>query len=51
MTLCQLVMLFVAEQTTRFRGEKSRGDDGADRAGLELALPALDGGPVQTIPH
>jgi SRSO17 transposase len=51
MTLCQLVMLFVAEQTTRFRGEKSGGDDGADRAGLELALPALDGGPVQTIPH
>jgi SRSO17 transposase len=51
MTLCQLVMLFVAEQTTRFRGEKSGGDDGADRAGLKFALPALAGGPVQTIPH
>ena len=51
MTLCQLAMLFVAEQTTRFRREKSGGDDGADRAGLELALPPLAGGPVQTIPH
>lgn len=51
MTPCQLVMLFVAGQTTRFRGEKSGGDDGADGAGLELALPALAGGPVQTIPH
>jgi SRSO17 transposase len=51
MTLCQLVMLFVAEQTTRFRGGKSGGDDGADRAGLELALPSLAGGSLQTIPH
>ena len=51
MTLCQLVMLFVAEQTTRFRGEKSGGDDGADSAGHEPALPTLDGGPVQTVPH
>jgi SRSO17 transposase len=51
MTLCQFVMLFVAEQTTRLRGEKYRTDDGADDTGLESALPALDGGPLQTVPH
>jgi SRSO17 transposase len=51
MTLCQLVMLFVAEQTTRLRGEKSRGDDGANRAGLEPAVPTLAGGPMQEVPH
>jgi SRSO17 transposase len=48
MILCQLVMLFVAEQTDRLRGgEKSAGDDGADRAGLEPAVPTLAGGPLQ----
>jgi SRSO17 transposase len=41
MILCQVVMLFVAEQTTRLRGEKSGPDDGADGAGLEPGLPAL----------
>jgi SRSO17 transposase len=51
MTLCQFVMLFVAEQTTRLRGEKYRSDHGADDTGLESALPALDGGPLQTVPH
>jgi SRSO17 transposase len=32
MTLCQLTLLFAAEQTDRLRGEKSRRDDRADRA-------------------
>jgi SRSO17 transposase len=51
MILCQLVMLFVAEQTNRLRGEKYRGDDGADSAGLEPVVPTLAGGPLQTISH
>jgi SRSO17 transposase len=41
MILCQLVMLFVAEQTTRLRGEKPGVDDGADGPGVEHDLPAL----------
>jgi SRSO17 transposase len=41
MILCQAVMLFVAEQTTRLRGEKSTPDDGADRPRPERRLPAL----------
>jgi SRSO17 transposase len=41
MILCQAVMLFVAEQTTRLRGEKPTADDGADGAGVERRLPAL----------
>jgi SRSO17 transposase len=41
MTLCQGVLLFAAEQTGRLRGEKSRGDDRADRAGVEYAVPVL----------
>lgn len=45
MILCQAVMLFVAEQTTRLRGEKPEADvdDGADGAGVERGLPALAG--------
>ena len=43
MILCQIVMLFVAEQTTRLRGEKSAPDDGADGPGLERHLPARAG--------
>lgn len=45
MILCQAVMLFVAEQTTRLRGEKSEADadDGADGAGVERGLSALAG--------
>ena len=39
--LCQAVMLFVAEQTTRLRGEKSRVDDGADGACAERGVPAV----------
>jgi len=49
MTLCQLVMLFIAEQTTRLRGEKSRGDDGANRAGIEHAVPRVAPRPLQTV--
>ena len=44
MTLCQLVMLFVAERTTRLRGEKCGAvgaDHGADGAGPEHAVPLL----------
>jgi len=41
MILCQTMMLFVAEQTNRLRGEKSGVDDGADGPGLEPRLPTL----------
>jgi len=41
MILCQAVLLFVAEQTGKLRGEKSGADDGADRSGAEHRLPAL----------
>jgi SRSO17 transposase len=41
MTLCQLVLLFAAEETGRLRGEKSRGDGGADGAGVEHAVPRV----------
>ncbi len=47
MILCQLVMLFIAEQTARLRGEKPARDDRADGAGLEHPVPALDGAPLQ----
>lgn len=43
MILCQLVMLFVAEQTTRLRGKKSGTDDGANRPGVEHGLPTMAG--------
>jgi SRSO17 transposase len=44
LALCQVVMLFIAEQTTRLRGEKSGpvgADDGADRTGAQRRLPRL----------
>jgi len=47
MILCQAVMLFVAEQTDRLRGEKSQPDDGADGKGVEHGLPALAGAQTQ----
>ena len=46
MTLCQVVMLFLAGQTTRLRGEKPGPlgvDDGADGAGPQRAVPGLAG--------
>ena len=53
MILCQLVLLFVAEQTDRLRGEKSgtlRVDDGTDGAGPQHPLPPLAGMPPPEIP-
>ena len=47
MTLCQLVLLFAAEQTDRLRGEKPRGDDRANGAGVEHALPRVARPPLQ----
>lgn len=41
MILCQAVLLFVAEQTDKFRGEKTRVDDGADCPGAEHYLSAM----------
>jgi hypothetical protein len=38
MILCQVVLLFVAEQTGRLRGGKSGGDDGAGGPGVERGL-------------
>lgn len=49
MILCQLVMTFVAEQTTRLRGEKSGADHGADRPGIERGLSPLAPTPPQII--
>jgi len=46
MTLCQLVLLFAAEQTGRLRGEKPGGDGRADRAGAEHAVPRVAGAPL-----
>jgi SRSO17 transposase len=53
MTLCLLVLLFLAEQTDRLRGEKpgrrpARGgtDDGADRPGAQHDLPRLAATPL-----
>jgi SRSO17 transposase len=51
MILCQAVMLFVAEQTTRLRGEKSAPDDGADRPRPQHRLPALAGPPPPVAAH
>jgi len=41
MTLCQLVLLFAAEQTERLRGEKPGGDGRADGAGIEHVVPRV----------
>lgn len=41
MTLCQLVLLFAAEQTDRLRGEKSGGDDRADGPGAQRPVPGM----------
>jgi SRSO17 transposase len=49
MTLCQLVLLFAAEQTDRLRGEKSGGDDRADGAGAQRAVPQLAGAAVEAV--
>lgn len=49
MTLCQLVLLFAAEQTGRLRGEKSGVDDRADGPRLEHAVPILAPASLQTV--
>ncbi len=49
MILCQLVILFVAEQTARLRGEKSAIDDGANRPGVERRVPPLAGASPQLV--
>lgn len=41
MTLCQLMVLFVAEQTERLRGEKPTVDEGAGGAGDERGVSAV----------
>lgn len=41
MMLCQLVLLFVAEQTERLRGEKPAVDEGTGGPCTEHAIPAL----------
>lgn len=51
MILCQAVMLFVAEQTDRLRGEKPADDDGADRPRPQRHLPAVAGTPPKVIRH
>jgi SRSO17 transposase len=51
MILCQAVMLFVAEQTDRLRGEKPEPDDGADRPRPQRRLPAVAGTPPKVIGH
>ena len=42
MILCQLTLLFVAEQTERLRGEKPAVDEGASGPGAECGVPAMD---------
>jgi SRSO17 transposase len=41
MILCQLTLLFVAEQTERLGGEKPAVDEGAGGAGAERGVPAV----------
>lgn len=41
MILCQLVLLFVAEQAERLRKKKTAVDEGAGGAGVERGVPAL----------
>jgi SRSO17 transposase len=43
LTLCQLMLTFVAGHTERLRGEKSGGDDGAGLQCLEPAEPGVAG--------
>jgi SRSO17 transposase len=50
MTLCQLVLLFAAEQTDRLRGEKPGGDGRADGAGAQHAVPRVARTPREAAP-
>lgn len=49
MILCQAVLLFVAEQTDKLRGEKPGPDHGTDRPGAEHHLPTLAAEKAQLI--
>ena len=48
-TLCQLVLLFAAEQTGRLRGEKHRSHRRADGPGTERPVPRLARTPLQAV--
>jgi SRSO17 transposase len=53
MVLCQVVMLFLAGQTTGLREKKYRAvrtDHGADRPGIKHRLPRMDGTPLPVLP-
>lgn len=47
MILCQLVLLFVAEHTTRLRGEKPGVDDGANGPRPQRRVPRLAAAPAK----
>jgi len=49
MILCQLTMLFVAEQTDHLRGEKSGDHPGADGSGAERDLSPLAATPLHPV--
>jgi SRSO17 transposase len=49
LVLCQLVMLFLARETARLRGEKSGANARTDRAGTQRPLPRLAGPPLRAI--
>jgi SRSO17 transposase len=49
MTLCQLVLLFIAEQTDRLRGEKHRGDNRADRPSTQYAVSFVAAAAMQAV--
>lgn len=54
MALCQVVMLFLAGQTTRLREKKSGAvgaDDGTDRPGAQRRLPRLAGPAQRRLPY
>jgi SRSO17 transposase len=51
MILCMVVMLFVAEQTDKLRGEKSADHNGADGPCVERSLPAVAGPPPRRAGH
>lgn len=41
LTLCQLMMLFLAERTHQLRGEKPNGDHGTNRQSTQRPMPAM----------
>jgi len=49
LVLCQLVMLFLARETARLRGEKSGANARTDGAGTQRHLPHLAGSSLQAI--